>query len=125
MNRVIQAVLLFAVAFQALAANLVTDPAPASTSATHCGFYIDGGARQDVAVISDASGKWCKKDISALAPGAHSAQVSFVLVDAVWGNSEGPKSTAYPLRDRPGQRPHRLDSQCHRDLRSRWRVSLG
>lgn len=76
---------------------IVSDPAPSGTVPTHCGVYLDGAARTDVAVTSDATGKYCKIDAAGVTVGAHTVALSFVINDAVWGNLEGPKSSPFPF----------------------------
>lgn len=73
---------------------LVSDPS-ADTRPTHCGLYLDGAARKLAPVVSDATGKWCKFDLVGTATGSHTALASFVIVDPIWGETEGVKSAPF------------------------------
>jgi hypothetical protein len=82
---------------------LVSDPYPAAGSPkpTHCGIYLDSGAKIEVAVTSDTSGVYCKYDATSVAIGAHVATATHIVKDPAWGNLESVKSNAVNFT-RPG-----------------------
>lgn len=58
---------------------LVSDPAPAGSTATHC-VYQDGTA---AAVVTPLVSRACRADLAGMSVGSHSLQVWFR--DDVWG----------------------------------------
>lgn len=84
------------VAAPASAAPFVVSDATPATQVTHCAWYLDARPREVVAAPKDSTGKpYCKLDVGAVATGAHSIQAAFVVVDATWGEQEGPKSAPF------------------------------
>jgi hypothetical protein len=88
--------LLFAVVSTSLSAApfLESDPYPSASTPkpTHCGIYLDTGAKVEVAATSDTSGVYCKFDVNSVAVGAHVAKATHILKDPIWGNLESPMS---------------------------------
>jgi hypothetical protein len=69
---------------------LVADPYPAASTPkpTHCGIYLDTGAKIEVAITSSTDGPYCKYDLTAIAAGAHVAKATHILKDPTWGTQE-------------------------------------
>lgn len=76
----------------ALAAHVVSDPL-GNQSTTHCGFVMDSGTKQDIAVVRNASNQaYCSLDISTLAAGTHTVTVTAIINDPVFGRRESAAS---------------------------------
>jgi hypothetical protein len=89
------------------APSVVSDPT-ATTTVTHCAWYLDAAAREQLVAPKDSTGKpYCSKDLAAVTTGTHSIQAAFVIVDATWGNQEGPKSDPFAFT-RPAAPPKPL-----------------
>lgn len=67
------------------------DPLPTPTL---CGVYIDSKEKIEVPITKDASGVFCKIDISGVAVGAHSMKLTHIVNDPVWGMLESPASAS-------------------------------
>ena len=67
---------------------LVSDPYAGTPAPTHCGIYVDAAAKIEVPVVKDASGIYCKYDLSAVATGSHVVKATHIIKDALWGTLE-------------------------------------
>lgn len=78
------------------APSIVSDPT-ATTTVTHCAWYMDATARALVVAPKDTAGKpYCKLDIAGLASGTHSVTAAFVVAgSATQPEVEGPKSAPF------------------------------
>jgi hypothetical protein len=87
MMRILAVLLLFS--GSALAAPfLVSDPL-GDQSTTHCGYVVDGAAKAEIPVGTNATGqKICKIDLAAITTGTHTAVVTAIKTDPVWGRQE-------------------------------------
>lgn len=81
-------------AAQATAAPFIVSD-PLDPRATHCGWVIDSGTKQDVLVGTAAADKVCKYDLSAVAVGTHTVTATAVAIDPVWGRMESASSVPF------------------------------
>lgn len=87
------ALLLFAPS--AFAWRIVSDPL-ADQTVTHCGWVVDGAAKVDIPVGTDATGKRiCERDGSGIGPGNHNVTATAVILDPVFGRLESPPSAPF------------------------------
>lgn len=94
MYKQIIAVALLLVCTVASAVTIVSDPTTMSPQPTSCGWYMDGGAKEVLAVGKNTQNQaFCTKTIDTIAAGSHTVQASFVIEDSTWGTLEGPKSS--------------------------------
>ena len=104
MTKILIILFLLAMASEALSAPfLESDPYPTASSPkpTHCGIYLDTGAKVQVPITTDTSGSYCKWDASAVAVGAHVAKATHIIIDPTWGNQESAFSNTVNFM-RPG-----------------------
>jgi hypothetical protein len=91
------ALLLLLPSFAGAAPFIVSDPYPSASNSkpTHCGLYLDAAAKVESAVTTDAAGTYCKLDMAGVTVGSHSAKLSFIVRDVVWGALEGAQSVPF------------------------------
>ena len=79
------------------------DPYPTASTPkpTHCGIYLDTGAKIEIVITSGTSGPYCNYDGAQIAPGAHAIKATHIIKDATWGNQESDFSNTVNFT-RPG-----------------------
>lgn len=89
--------LLFAPTFaQAATVSIVSDPTTYTPAPTHCAWYMDATARQQLPVAVDGDGlPYCTLDVTMIAAGSHTVTAAWVNDDGLWPVEEGPKSSPF------------------------------
>ena len=86
---------------QAVSVTSAPYPAASSPQPTHCGVFVDSAAKVEIPITIDATGKYCKYDISTISTGSHTIKMTHIAKDTVWGNLESTESNPLVLV-RPG-----------------------
>jgi hypothetical protein len=89
MKRTLLAVLIFPSA--ALAAPFVVSD-PLAPVATHCGVFLDTGAKVVIPVTVEGSGKICKFDLAGISNGSHVVKMTGIVNDPLWPAEESAQS---------------------------------
>jgi len=86
---------------------LVSDPLPTLTPPiTHCGVYLDTAAKVvvPVALTAPTGPSICRYDLSGIASGNHTVNVTAIRIDPIWGTVESGNSSPLAFV-RPGIPP--------------------
>jgi hypothetical protein len=70
-----------------------TTPVTTSPRPTHCGVYLDSSPVADSPVVTDTNGTYCHYDLKDVANGAHTYQLTYKIIDPIWGTYETAKDT--------------------------------
>lgn len=88
------ALIAIALTSPAFAGPFVISAPTTDTTVSQCGVYLDAAAKVVIPLTAITGGAACKFDISSIAPGAHTVQMSFMTPnDPIWGALEGAKSS--------------------------------
>ena len=81
----------------------VSDPYPAASTPkpTHCGVYLDTAAKVEIPVTVDATGTYCKIDLSAWTVGTHTLKATHIIKNTGWSDVESGYSGPL-VQSRPG-----------------------
>lgn len=75
---------------------------------SHCGFYLDDKPQVLTKTVKEADGVYCKVDLQAIPPGAHTARLSYVAADEngiVWAEGEKSSPFSFGVPSRPAAIP--------------------